>query len=160
MERVNKIINHPLWIDAVSDIENSEKDRKFCRHGREHLLDTARIAYIFSLEENLNISKEMIYAAALLHDIGRSEAYAGGLPHEEAGAALARKILLECDFDHDEVDLIADAILSHREKSALKNDVLSRILYMADKKSRMCLFCDARNECKWDFEKMNMTLDI
>ena len=86
MEKVNKIINHPLWIDAVSDIEHSEKDRKFCRHGREHLLDTARIAYIFSLEENLNmnISKEIIYAAALLHDIGRSEAYSGGLPHEGA----------------------------------------------------------------------------
>lgn len=160
MERVNKIINHPLWNDAVSDIEHSEKDRKFCRHGREHLLDTARIAYIFSLEENLNISKEIIYAAALLHDIGRCEAYSGGLPHEEAGAALARKILLECDFDHDEVDLISDSILSHREKCALKNNNLCTILYMADKKSRICLFCDARNECKWDYEKMNMSLDV
>ena len=160
MERVNKIINHPLWNAAIKDIETSEEDRKFCRHGREHLLDTARIAYIFSLEENLNISKEIIYAAALLHDIGRSEAYSGGLPHEEAGAALARKILLECDFDHDEVDLISDSILSHREKCALKNDNLCTILYMADKKSRMCLFCDARNECKWDYEKMNMSLDV
>lgn len=160
MERVNKIINHPLWNAAIKDIETSEKDRKFCRHGREHLLDTARIAYIFSLEENLNISKEIIYAAALLHDIGRSEAYSGGLPHEEAGVALARKILLECDFDHDEVDLISDSILSHREKCALKNDNLCTILYMADKKSRICLFCDARNECKWDYEKMNMSLDV
>ena len=160
MERVNKIINHPLWNAAIKDIETSEEDRKFCRHSREHLLDTARIAYIFSLEENMNIGKEIIYAAALLHDIGRSEAYSGGLPHEEAGAALARKILLECDFDHDEVDLISDSILSHREKCALKNDNLCTILYMADKKSRICLFCDARNECKWDYEKMNMSLDV
>ena len=40
-----------------------------------HLLDVARLAWIFNLEANQEISKERIYAAALLHDIGRHIQY-------------------------------------------------------------------------------------
>lgn len=47
-----------------------KKDRIFCGHDMGHLLDVARLAWIFNLEANQEISKERIYAAALLHDIG------------------------------------------------------------------------------------------
>ena len=71
MERINEISDHPLWKLHIEQLKEAEKDRIFCKHGIEHLLDVARIAYIENLEENCDISKEMIYAAALLHDIGR-----------------------------------------------------------------------------------------
>ena len=61
-----------------------EKNRIFCRHGMDHLMDVARIAYIENLEKNCGISKEIIYGAALLHDIGRYLQYTEGIPHERA----------------------------------------------------------------------------
>ena len=75
-----------------------EKDRIFCRHGMEHLLDVARIAYIENLENNRGISKEIIYGAALLHDIGRYLQYTEGIPHEKAGEELALEILKDSGF--------------------------------------------------------------
>ena len=54
-----------------------EHDREFCCHQITHLLDVARIAYIKNLEAGLGIDKELIYTAAILHDIGKSFAVHG-----------------------------------------------------------------------------------
>ncbi len=43
----------------------------YCRHGLEHLLDVARISYIQVLEDGLDYDENVLYAAALLHDIGK-----------------------------------------------------------------------------------------
>ena len=37
--------------------------------------NVARLMYIYALEEHLELPKELIYAAALLHDIGRAQQY-------------------------------------------------------------------------------------
>ena len=71
MNKVNEIINNKLFIDKIQKLKLIEKDRIFCKHGIEHLLDVARIAYIKNLEEKLGYDKEVIYGAALLHDLGR-----------------------------------------------------------------------------------------
>ena len=91
MERVNKICGHPVWKWHMERLAEYEKDRIFCRHGIEHLLDVARIAYIENLEKNSGISKEIIYGAALLHDIGRYLQYTEGIPHEKAEEFPTRK---------------------------------------------------------------------
>ena len=52
MERINKISEHPLWKLHMTQLKEAEKDRIFCKHGIEHLLDVARIAYIENLEQN------------------------------------------------------------------------------------------------------------
>ena len=93
MKNIDRIINHPLFIMSMKKIHDYEIDRVFCCHGIEHSLDVARVAYITNLEQNLGFQKEMIYAAALLHDIGRWRQYEKNIPHEEAGAALAADIL-------------------------------------------------------------------
>ena len=51
MNKVNEIINNKLFIDKIQKLKLIEKDRIFCKHGIEHLLDVARIAYIKNLEE-------------------------------------------------------------------------------------------------------------
>ena len=71
MKNIDRIINHPLFIMSMKKIHDYEIDRVFCCHGIEHSLDVARVAYITNLEQNLGFQKEMIYAAALLHDIGK-----------------------------------------------------------------------------------------
>ena len=155
MERVNRILRHPLWKGALQQIEELESERIFCRHDLDHFLHVARIAYIENLEQSLDLSKEIIYAAALLHDIGRGLQYEKGIPHEEASAALAEGILTDCGFCENEIKVIADAITAHRDADAAKGYDLAGILYRADKNSRNFFACKAEHECNWSREKKN-----
>lgn len=160
MERINEISDHPLWKLHIAQLKEAEKDRIFCKHGIEHLLDVARIAYIENLEENCGISKEMIYAAALLHDIGRFLQYSEGISHEEAGEDLAEKILEDCGFQQEEKREIISAIASHRNVKTRQEQNLAGLIYRADKQSRVCKFCPAFSECNWSMEKKNNKLKI
>ena len=95
MEIIERIRRHPLFAEYYRKLEEIEKERIFCCHQMNHLLDVARIAYIYNLERQLNIRREVIYAAALLHDIGKYLQYTQAVPHEEASAEIAEKILRE-----------------------------------------------------------------
>lgn len=156
-DRIQRIWAHPLFQESLLETERLEQDRRFCGHGREHLFDVARIAYIEDLETGAQIPKYLIYAAALLHDIGRHLQYTDGTPHHEAGARLAARILPECGFSAEETDQILGAILSHRDKSVRTKDGLAGMLYRADKRSRCCFACPAEPECDWSREKKNMS---
>lgn len=163
MYRINRILRHPLWQGAMAQIEEAEKDRIYCRHDLTHLLDTARIAYIENLEKDLGLSKELIYGAALLHDIGRGLEYTQGVPHDEAGCMLAGTILQETGFCESERMEILNAIASHRreeEQSICQPErcsecSLAGLLYRADKGSRNCFYCKQQEGCKWSEEKKN-----
>lgn len=71
MKRIQAVYSHPLYQKQFALLTNAEKDRIFCRHTMEHFLDVARLMYLYNLEEHAGLDKELIYAAALLHDIGR-----------------------------------------------------------------------------------------
>ena len=89
MDRIDKILKHDLFIENLKKNQAAEADRRFCRHDMAHFLDVARIGTIINLEENLGISKEVIYGAALLHDIGKHRQYGEGIPHEQASAQIS-----------------------------------------------------------------------
>ena len=158
MERVDKILNHDLFLENLEKNRQAEADRRFCRHNMVHFLDVARIARIMKLEEELDIDNDIIYAAALLHDIGKHRQYAEGIPHEKASAEIAPVILKECGFDDKETGVIIEAILNHRNKEVAKDRDLSGLLYRADKASRACFACEAEDECNWSREKKNLHL--
>lgn len=160
MDRVNRIYNHPLWQSSMREIEELERDRIFCRHDTEHFFDVARLAYIENLEKGLGFPKENIYAASLLHDIGRHLEYKEGISHEEGSAMLAETILSDCGFDDEEQREITRAILSHRKEETGLTDDLSGLIFRADKKSRMCMLCSAQSECKWSEEKKNLEITV
>lgn len=167
MHRINRILRHPLWQGAMVQIEEAEKDRIYCRHDLTHLLDTARLAYIENLEKGLGLSKELIYGAALLHDIGRGLEYTQGVPHDEAGSMLAGTILQETGFCESERMEILNAIASHRGTERQSESQpegrlecktecnLAGLLYRADKGSRNCFYCKHGDTCKWSEEKKN-----
>lgn len=162
MKEVEAIRNHPLYVEQYEKLKEAEKDRKFCCHQMEHLLDVARIAYIFSLEQHMSIRKEVIYAAALLHDIGKCRQYMDGTPHEKASAEIADVILGDLPkemFSGEEKQNIIRAILGHR-KYREDMDTLEKLLYTSDKYSRKCFACEVEKECNWDYKKKNFTLDI
>lgn len=158
MNRVNRICRHPLWRDCMEQIRGLEQDRVFCRHDLEHLLAVGRLAYIENLERGLGVDKELIYAAALLHDAGRHLQYTQNIPHDQAGARLAGEIMGDCGFSPEEIAQVQDAILHHRRRDTDGGDGLAGLLYRADKASRVCLFCKAEPECNWSPEQKNMSL--
>lgn len=160
MEAVERIRKHPLYIACYQKVEEAERERIFCRHQMTHLLDTARIAYIRSMEEHLGLKKEIIYAAALLHDLGKYRQYEDGTPHEEAGAEIAAEILKDIDgFTEEEKQDIVQAVREHRR---LKEEmsVLGRLLYESDKLSRACYACPAEKDCNWSMEKKNLEIKL
>ena len=151
MDRVNAILRHPSFTAALERIAELEKDRLFCKHGMDHLLDVARLAYIFCFESGQKTDREALYAAALLHDIGRWRQYEDGTPHEQESARTAAIVLPECGFSKSEISLILDAILSHRTHSGEKTGFAGYI-YRADKLSRRCFECAARRDCDWEMK--------
>lgn len=163
MERINAIIMHPLYRRCYVRLEELEKNRRFCRHQMTHLMDVARIAYIMNMEQKLGLEKEVIYAAALLHDIGKYAQYENGTPHEQAGEKIASEILgslpEENAFSTEEKQMILRAVRGHRR---LREDAepLERLLYTSDKASRMCFACPAEGECDWSAEQKNMEIEI
>lgn len=158
MDRIDQIIKHDVFLQHLERNNSAEADRRFCRHNMGHFLDVARIGWILNLEEGLSISREILYAAALLHDIGKHEQYEKGTPHEVASARIAPVILQDCDFKEEEIAQIVAAILSHRDSSVKEEPSLRGILYRADKASRACFACEAEADCNWKDGKKNFQI--
>ena len=159
MYRINQILQNKMYNRYLLRILGHEEKRSLCNHDLSHFLDVARIAYIMTLESGLDIAKEHIYAAALLHDIGRFSQYETGEPHEQASAHLCIEILSPCGFDDNEIFEIKEAILNHRNNHIRNNNDFKGILFRADKASRPCHHCHAESECNWDINKKNMTVN-
>lgn len=158
MNRIDEILNCDLFIENLEKNNAAEADRCFCRHDIVHFLDVARIGMIINLEENIGIPKDVIYAAALLHDIGKHKQYFNRTPHEKASAEIAPDILKLCGYDKKETDVIIDAILQHRNEMVYSEKNLRGVLYRADKASRACFACAAEKDCNWSEDKKNLSL--
>ena len=156
-DKINHIIENHNFQERLRKIENLEKQREFCLHDMQHFLDVARIMYIMSLENNLKIPKHIIYATALLHDIGRGEEYENSTPHHKASVEIAKDILQQCGYEDKEIAEILEAIGNHRVNTE-RVDSLSHILYISDKLSRNCAKCRAIDNCKWPIEKRNLRI--
>lgn len=140
-------MEHPQYQVNLKKNITAEKDRTFCRHNLQHFLDVARVGYIIALEKNMEVEKEQLYAAALLHDIGRWKQYIDGSDHAIISGEIAKIILEECSFTEEEVTAIVEAIRKHRKGENLKTS-LDIALYEGDKQSRLCIDCIAIDDCK------------
>lgn len=156
MKKIELITNNKTFKINLKKLQELEKNRVFCKHGIEHSLDVARIAYIMVLENNLKIDKEIIYGAALLHDLGRVLQYEENIPHEEGSLILGKIILKECNYCDEDIDMILNAIKFHRKEESKSE--LGEILYKSDKLSRMCFVCKSELDCYWDKKKKNFII--
>ena len=162
MPRVDAILRDTEYLKYVRQIEELETDRIFCRHNMEHFLSVARIACIINMEEECGIDRELIYAAALLHDIGRGQEYLTGVRHEEESARLAPGIIQRVGFaDKEEADIVS-AIRTHRDADSACREMnsLNALIYRADKLSRSCFYCPASDECRKDGYKRNLSIRV
>lgn len=188
LPRVNRILGDEEYLKYIHEIEELERDRIFCRHNMEHFLNVARIACLLDHEDSYDVSKpvdshdalkpagspdtskpigshgtsswaEIIYATALLHDIGRGQEYLTGVRHEEESARLAPPIIRRAGFNDEEEGLIISAIANHRNKECPEGR-LDSIIYRADKLSRPCYYCKASQLCHKTDDKKNLELKI
>ena len=159
MDRINQILQHPLFQSYMKENAVWEKDRVFCRHNMAHVLDVARIAYVLNLEDAYHLSKDMIYGAALLHDIGRHVQYETGEKHAYVSARLAPEILRDCGYDESECAELVEAIYHHSDKSLMVGRDLKGLIARADRLSRACFACPAEAECNWDKARKNHVIE-
>ncbi len=152
MDRLNLIIKNVEFVTNYKIIESFEVDREFCKHDLTHFLDVARIMYIINLEEKLNLKKDIIYATALLHDIGRSLEYRENINHNIGAREISINILKDSNYNSEEISQIINAIISHNSRD---NIVLNNLLRKADKLSRNCFMCKSYKKCKWSEAKKN-----
>ena len=157
MYRVEQILNDPFYKKQIKKIYESEFDRVFCRHGFGHAVSTARIAYILTMEEHRTFRKDVVYGTALLHDIGRYTPEEKTMSHHAAGAVAAEDVLRRAGYTEAERKEICEAIGAHKDAEDGTSG-LAKILYRADKLSRNCFLCDARDECYWPEERKNRTV--
>ena len=146
MELANKILKHPQYLRYIELNSKAETNRVFCKHDLQHALDVARVACIISMEKKLEISKEVLYAAALLHDIAKWKQYRYGVDHAAEGAVLAREILEDIGVNCVSVEEITEAIKTHRGQE-MEKSLLGAVLYESDKVCRPCMFCKSIDKC-------------
>lgn len=155
LKNTNRLYKNKSYQTYLKKISQCETDRLFCRHDVPHFLDVARIATIKCLETKLMVSRDLIYTAALLHDIGRFKQYQEKIPHEIASHELSHSLLEDLDFTAAEKSQILDAIINHRNPDTTG---FNRIFYESDKLSRNCLACPVESECNWSSEKKNLEI--
>lgn len=153
MDKINEILQNDIFKLNMEKLEKLEENREFCRHGINHSLDVARIAYIMTLENGLDYSKDIIYAIALLHDIGRVMQYEKGVSHHEGSVIIAEEILKDTSYDDEEISIIIEAIKNHRNKENASE--FNKLIFKSDKLSRNCFMCKSYDECYWGSNKKN-----
>jgi len=148
MARVNQLLEHEDYISYMEKINELEKERRFCKHGFEHGLNVARVAYAYVLEKGeIILSKEVVYAAAILHDIGRWVEYQTGEDHAEVSAQLALPMLEVSRFNSEDIQVILQGIREHRRHPEDNLSLLGEALALADDWSRDCRHCSAQTLC-------------
>ena len=134
MPRIDYICANGLFRRHLGNIAQLESGRIFCRHGID-----------------------------LLHDIGKDEQYESGISHDVASERVADAILGgmpdDVAFEPADAAAIKTAILGHR-KLRVNSQPLERLLYAADKASRACFACPARNACNWSDDKKNLSIRV
>lgn len=160
LELTNKLLVSKKYLCELEKLAEFEQERIFCRHNIEHSLDVARITLIMCHENDIAADPDIIYSAALLHDIGRTDEYISGVPHEKAGIGKAEAILDDINCEERKKKKILSLIGNHRNNCEKNHQLLEDLFCKADKKSRLCFCCHAQEQCNWHKEKRNMNIEV
>ena len=143
------------WKEILKkDIRNFSWDNFSFRYRTEH----TELVFSIGMEigKSLGADAEILKAALLLHDIGRSVVKKG---HAESGARLAGKILKNTSFPQRKIVDVKYAIASHAGWDESKPESLEAcILWDADKLSKLGAFiivqkamlCPLQGKNTWD----------
>ena len=120
--------------DKIEELkQEAKKYFTHSSHGFDHVLRVYQLAIRIAEKENADM--ECIKAAALLHDIARTNELNGSREgHAKKGAEMAEPILKKLEYSHEQIEIITDAIKTHRYKNQLKpKSKVGEILQDADR---------------------------
>jgi uncharacterized protein len=101
-------------------------------HDWTHTQRVLELCMHMGTEEGADL--EVLYAAALLHDITREEADKRGVCHADLSAERALPILEKCKFPMEKRDAVIHCIKTHRFRGDLEPQTLeAKVLFDADK---------------------------
>lgn len=160
-KQIERLLQHPIYQKRLALLQELEGNRIYCGHDLSHFFAVGRIAETLSKENHLSHSNDVLWASALLHDMGRVEQYQQGISHDKASVAFAREILLSLGWDQADMELVCEAIGSHSKRFAVKDRwenrtelrSLAEVLSFADHFSRKCYECKGADSCKWPEEE-------
>lgn len=87
------------------------------------------IEYCMNMADKYKADKEVVWLAAILHDIARLDEME---PHDEVGSHKAMRILKSEGFPKDVIKQVGEAILTHRCKRHLPESLEQKVLASAD----------------------------
>lgn len=163
--KYQKILENEEYKKYVERICYLEKDRIYCKHDLKHSLDVARICTIIMYEQGQEVNRDIVYATALLHDIGRFKENTQN--HEALSVDIAKDILSVCGYTATEIATIVEIISFHRGNYSIKqieelvNDGkldLKESFKIADQLSRNCFCCKGSSSCKWKEENRSTNI--
>lgn len=111
-------------------IRELKKNKLSPSHGFDHLENVANFA--LKLSGVYGGKRDLLFAAALLHDLGRIEPKLHGKNSAQKSAKLAKPILKKAGYRQGEIKLITQIILEHDKVELSSNLLESRILKDAD----------------------------
>jgi len=125
------------FISLLGHIEDEARqymdEHCFPSHDFSHVLRVQRLCKVIGEAENADML--ILYAAALLHDLGReAERKNPSVDHAEKSAEIARTLLEKVHFPRDKIPAVLYAIKVHRfSKGASPTTLEARILQDADR---------------------------
>jgi len=133
------------------DIRDFSWDNFRFRYRAEHT--EAVLSIGLEIGEKLGADEEILKAALLLHDIGRSAVKKG---HGESGARMAGGILKNTNFPQTKIADVQYAITSHVGWYETRPETLeARILWDADKLSKLGAFIIVQKAMRWSLMGKN-----
>ena len=159
--QIDRLLQHPMYRARLELLQELERKRDFCGHNLEHFMKVGRIAEYVVAKNELLFAEEVVWGAALLHDMGRVEQYRQGISHEKASVAFAREILFSLDWNVSDIDMVCEAIGSHSHRQCAADRwrkmpelvSLTEVISFANQFSRTCYKCHMADACKWTEEE-------
>jgi uncharacterized protein len=101
--------------------------------GFQHSERDYQLALLLAESEGLLIDRDVLFAAAFLHDLGAFEPFAvAGAEHSQVAAETVASILEPTGFPMEKIGSVQTAILAHMYYAAVPEDATARVLHDAD----------------------------
>lgn len=101
--------------------------------GYSHFERVYQLSLQIAGEEKLSVDREILYAAALLHDIGALPPYrAKGIDHAERSAQVLEEILVPMGFPLKKIGPVREAVLGHMFSAEPPDFAEAAVLHDAD----------------------------
>lgn len=153
MSYLARLLALESYRQALRALEDQEADRIYCKHNLDHFLDVARVTMLVCADFDIPADKDVVYLAALMHDLGRLDK--GQADHPVASAQLADQWLEAIDFPADRRPEVIRLIEGHGWRGPAVPSNLLEAFSLADSLSRPCYQCPATDSCHWPADRKN-----